>query len=119
MLVTQDLTIFFRTLADRKRMRIALYLAQHDQATVSELGARLRLSQPLISWHLRMLRRAGIVRTERVGRQVYCSLNRQALESYERTMTELFQLDRRQQAQEDDRSRRGVTLTGIAKGEEH
>jgi len=38
---------------------------------------RLRISQPLMSWHLRRLRRAGIVRMERVGREVRCSFDRE------------------------------------------
>jgi DNA-binding transcriptional ArsR family regulator len=33
------------------------------------------MSQPRISWHLRMLRVGGVVRTRRDGRQVYCSLD--------------------------------------------
>jgi DNA-binding transcriptional ArsR family regulator len=118
-LAGQDLNIFFRALADRKRMRIALHLAQHERVTVSELGVQLRLSQPLISWHLRVLRRAGIVRTERSGRQVYCSLNRQSLESYQQKMNESFRLNGTRQHDEDQRSRERVALTGIARGEEH
>ena len=34
------------------------------------------MSQPLVSWHLRKLRRAGLVYTRREGRQVYCSLDK-------------------------------------------
>ena len=86
----QDVSLYFRALADRKRMRIATYLAQHDQVTVSQLGEALRMSQPLMSWHLRMLRRAGIVRTRRVGRQVFYSLNRRTLEAYGRRIDEIF-----------------------------
>jgi ArsR family transcriptional regulator len=79
----QDLPTYFRVLADKKRFRIVLFLAQHDQMTVTELGDKLRLSQPLISWHLRKLRRAGIVKTRRAGRQVWCSLNRHVLRKYQ------------------------------------
>jgi DNA-binding transcriptional ArsR family regulator len=89
----QDLGVFFRALADRKRMRIAEYLAHHEQVTVTQLGAELRYSQPLISWHLRMLRRAGIVKTRRVGRQVFCSLNRRAIIGYQRRIEDTFRLD--------------------------
>ncbi len=88
----QDLNAFFRSLADRKRLRIAYYLAGHEEVTVTHLGAELHYSQPLISWHLRVLRRVGIVHTRRAGRQVFCSLNRQALEAYERQMNENFSL---------------------------
>jgi DNA-binding transcriptional ArsR family regulator len=78
----QDLSLYFRALADQKRLRIVEYLAEHDQVTVTELGTVMRMSQPLISWHLRKLRRAGIVKTRRGGREVRCSLNRNALERY-------------------------------------
>ncbi len=48
---------------------------QHKEITVTALTDLLGLSQPLVSWHLRKLRRAGLITTRRVGRQVYCSLN--------------------------------------------
>ncbi|MBV9282589.1 MAG: helix-turn-helix transcriptional regulator [Chloroflexi bacterium] len=71
---------YFRALADAKRLLIVRYLANHDQVTVTQLGDELRFSQPLMSWHLRRLRRAGIVKTRRSGREVWCSLNRPALQ---------------------------------------
>ncbi|MGH2441934.1 MAG: ArsR/SmtB family transcription factor [Chloroflexota bacterium] len=89
----QDLSLFFRALADRKRLRIAQYLAQHEQVTVTQLGLELRLSQPLMSWHLRIMRKAGIVKTRRSGRQVLCSLNRETLQKYEGIMNQVFQLE--------------------------
>jgi ArsR family transcriptional regulator, arsenate/arsenite/antimonite-responsive transcriptional repressor len=88
----QDLSLYFRALADRKRFRIVQFLADHEQVRVTELGEHLRLSQPLISWHLRVLRRAGIVKTRRSGREVLCSLNRRALEAYEQRVDEMFGL---------------------------
>ena len=88
----RDVSSYFRALADRKRLLIVRYLARHDQSTVSELGKELHLSQPLISWHLRMLRRAGIVKTRRAGRQVWCSLNREGLETYERRVDQILGL---------------------------
>lgn len=88
-----DLTLYFRALADRKRLAIVRYLARHDEVTVSQLGTELRLSQPLISWHLRLLRKAHIVKTRRAGRLVYCSLDRQALQTYERRLDRLLGLE--------------------------
>lgn len=87
-----DLSAYLRALADRKRLRIVQYVGQHDGVTVTELGAALRLSQPLISWHLRMLRRAGIIKTRRAGRQVLCSLNRRAMIRYQKGIDEMFGL---------------------------
>jgi ArsR family transcriptional regulator len=88
----QDVSSYFRALADRKRWLIVRSLAQHGELTVTDLGKQLRLSQPLISWHLRMLRKANIVKTRRVGRQVWCSLDREALETYERRIDKILGL---------------------------
>jgi ArsR family transcriptional regulator len=43
--------------------------------TVTALARALRVSQPLISFHLRPLRLLGLVQVRRAGREVYCSLN--------------------------------------------
>ena len=45
-----------------------------------ELSARVVLSQPLISWHLRILRLANLVETNRQGREVICRLRTAAFE---------------------------------------
>jgi DNA-binding transcriptional ArsR family regulator len=42
---------------------------------VTDLAQRLMVSQPLVSWHLSILRRMEFVRTRRQGREVYCSLD--------------------------------------------
>jgi ArsR family transcriptional regulator len=89
----QDISLYFRALSDRKRLAILQYLSLHEHVPVTELGEKLRLSQPLISWHLRVLRRAGMVKTRRTGRQVLCSLNRQALWRYQKRIEDLFGLE--------------------------
>ena len=104
----KDLSTYFRALADRKRLLIVRYLAQHDEITVTDLGRKLRLSQPLISWHLRMLRRSDIVTTRRAGRQVWCSLNRRALETYEQRLDRLLGLE--STAGEDNGDRQSLSL---------
>jgi len=91
--LTQDLSLYFRALSDRKRLQIAQYLVHHERIPVTQLGEELRLSQPLISWHLRLMRRAGIVKTQREGRQVLCSLNRRALQSYQQRLNVLLDLE--------------------------
>jgi DNA-binding transcriptional ArsR family regulator len=47
---------------------------------VNELSARVVLSQPLISWHLRILRLSDLVETRRQGREVICRLRTAAFE---------------------------------------
>ncbi len=73
---SRDLRRYYRALGDDTRLRILQTLATDGEHTVSELALKLRLSQPLLSWHLRRLRLAGIVRTTRVGREVRCTFDR-------------------------------------------
>ena len=72
----RDLRTYYRALGDDTRLRILQLLATEGEHTVTELDERLHLSQPLLSWHLRRLRRAGVVKTVRVGREVRCSFDR-------------------------------------------
>ena len=51
----------------------------HGEGTVSEPMKHADLSWPLVSWHLRRLRVAGLVETRRTGREVIGSLGREAL----------------------------------------
>jgi ArsR family transcriptional regulator len=73
----RELKVFHRALGDVTRLRVVQILATEGEVPVAELLRRLRISGPLMSWHLRRLTRAGIVRTERVGREVRCSFDRE------------------------------------------
>jgi DNA-binding transcriptional ArsR family regulator len=73
----RELRLYYRALGDVTRLRIVQLLATEGELPVSYLAKRLRVSAPLMTWHLHRLKRAGIVRTERVGREVRCSFNRQ------------------------------------------
>jgi ArsR family transcriptional regulator, arsenate/arsenite/antimonite-responsive transcriptional repressor len=73
----RDLRTYYRALGDDTRLRILQLLATEGEHTVTELAERLSLSQPLLSWHLRRLRRAAVVKTVRVGREVRCSFDRE------------------------------------------
>jgi len=70
-----ELTDHFLALANPTRIRILERLGEVGEENVNDLALHLRMSQPRISWHLRMLRVGGVVRTRRDGRQVYCSLD--------------------------------------------
>jgi len=71
----QELPDHFLALANPTRLRILQRLGAVGEESVNDLAVHLRMSQPRISWHLRMLRVGGVVRTRRDGRQVYCSLD--------------------------------------------
>jgi ArsR family transcriptional regulator len=70
-----DLKRMLRALGDSVRLNIVHALASADEVKVTDLAAQLAVSQPLVSWHLTILRRMEFVRTRRQGREVYCSLD--------------------------------------------
>lgn len=77
----RTMAIIHKALADPTRLRIVARLAQED-GTISDLMRHVDLSQPLVSWHVRRLRVAGIVQTRRSGRETVCSLGREALSRF-------------------------------------
>lgn len=68
----------FQALSDPKRLRI-LELLREGERCVCELTDALGVGQSLLSFHLKTLRDAGLVRGRRDGRWVHYSLDRQAL----------------------------------------
>jgi ArsR family transcriptional regulator, arsenate/arsenite/antimonite-responsive transcriptional repressor len=76
------MAVFHKALADPTRLRILQRLAE-SPGTVTELIDHVDLSQPLVSWHLRRLRAAGLIDTRRNGREVICSLRREAFDDHQ------------------------------------
>jgi len=62
-----------KSLADENRLRILQCLGEGKQS-VSALVEKLGLSQPLVSHHLRELKRTCLVRVERKGPFIYYQL---------------------------------------------
>jgi len=61
-------------LSDRNRLRILTALA-HAETCVCDLIDALNLPQPLVSYHLGKLKRAGLVRSRRDAQWIYYSLD--------------------------------------------
>ncbi len=71
----REVKLMIKALAAVARLTIIYHLARKQEITVTDLTSLLNISQPLVSWHLRKLRKAGLIEMRRAGRQVYCSLN--------------------------------------------
>lgn len=61
-------------LGETARLSIVVFLMD-KKANVSEITKYLGMSQPAISHHLRLLKDARILKSEKKGKQVYYSLN--------------------------------------------
>ena len=69
----------FRTLADPTRRALFERLCREGEATVGALTARAGISQPAVSKHLKVLKRAGLVHDRHEGRQTHYSAQAGAL----------------------------------------
>jgi DNA-binding transcriptional ArsR family regulator len=65
-----QLADLFHLLGDPTRLRIVLSCLPAPIA-VGDIAAQLQLSSSLVSHHLRLLRAARIVKSERLGKQVF------------------------------------------------
>ncbi len=69
----------FKALADPTRRAIYEHLARDGEQTVHALTDRARVSQPAVSKHLTVLKRAKLVRHRREGRETHYSAQPQSL----------------------------------------
>jgi ArsR family transcriptional regulator len=76
---TRALAERFKALGDPTRLAIVSQLAAADEVCVCNLVPDAGLSQPTISHHLRLLRDAGLVTSERRGTWAYYRLVPDAL----------------------------------------
>ncbi len=78
----REMAVYHKALADPTRLRILQRLADRP-GTVTELIDHVDLSQPLVSWHLRRLKAAGLIDMQRKGREVICSISHDALDRFQ------------------------------------
>jgi DNA-binding transcriptional ArsR family regulator len=71
--------VLFRTLADPTRRAIFERLCREGEKTVGALTAHAGVSQPVVSKHLGLLKRAGLVHDRHEGRQTHYSAKVAAL----------------------------------------
>ncbi len=86
----REMARYFYTLKDVRRLRILVTLASSGEMTVTQLAQALRISQPLVSFHLRPLRSLSLVQVRRAGRQVYCSINLPEIQRWQDQFMEML-----------------------------
>jgi len=76
-----DLATIMRTLGDPVRLDLVRLLADDRERPCGELSELLGLPTSTSSYHMRLLREAGVTRTRAVGTQRLISLRRDDLEA--------------------------------------
>ncbi|MEZ4920939.1 MAG: metalloregulator ArsR/SmtB family transcription factor [Saprospiraceae bacterium] len=81
--------LVLRAINHKLRQRIIDLLEENKQMTVTDIYIKLRLEQSVASQHLAILRRAGVVATDRQGKFIYYSLDKERLNQISRLVEEL------------------------------
>src|SRR5215467_5729494 len=73
----EELAPLFKALADPMRLRLLSLIACHEggEACVCDLLGEFDVTAPSVSYHLRILREAGLISSERRGTWVYYRVN--------------------------------------------
>jgi ArsR family transcriptional regulator, arsenate/arsenite/antimonite-responsive transcriptional repressor len=70
----------FVALGDEHRQRIMLTFQKGERLTVGQISNVSTLSRPAVSHHLKILRAAGVLQAEKIGKEVYLRVNKAMLE---------------------------------------
>lgn len=81
--------LVLRAINHKLRQRIVDLLEEHGSMTVTDIYIKLRLEQSVASQHLAILRRAGVVITERQGKFINYSLDKDRLAQISQLVEEL------------------------------
>lgn len=81
--------LVLRALNHKLRQQILMLIETEKKITVTEIYVRLRLEQSVASQHLAILRRAGIVTTQRDGKFIYYTVNYSRIDEINRVVEDL------------------------------
>lgn len=70
----ENLTQLFKVLGDPSRMKV-LFQIGSSEACVTEVAARLNMSESAVSHHIHILRMNGLVRWHRSGKTILYQMN--------------------------------------------
>ena len=73
----QELALLFKAVADPVRLRLLSLIACHDggESCVCDLLDAFDMTPPSVSYHLKILREAGLISSQRRGTWVYYRVN--------------------------------------------
>jgi ArsR family transcriptional regulator len=86
---SRETAAVFRALADETRLRILKAISHMSEVCECNIVPVFGLSQPTVNYHLKVLREAGLVQSERRGQWVYHRVNQKALLGAVRDLTEI------------------------------
>ncbi len=72
----RDVSEMFVALGDEQRQRILLTFEPGERLNVTQIVSASKLSRTAVSHHLKVLRHAGALESEKIGKEVYFWVNK-------------------------------------------
>ncbi len=85
--VAQELLDFVKSIGSETRMNILLLFLDGQERTVNQITETIGLGQPTISEHLAVMKRAGVLASEKRGKEVYYRPDRLRIAGYLETLS--------------------------------
>ncbi|HEV8191987.1 MAG TPA: metalloregulator ArsR/SmtB family transcription factor [Ktedonobacterales bacterium] len=86
-----DVIRLFTGLGDAMRLEIVFLLGEHERLNVGEIAAHFQLSRPAISHHLKVLKDARILKSQKRATEVYYWLDLASLSERLRAIVTLLE----------------------------
>ncbi|MBN9694988.1 MAG: winged helix-turn-helix transcriptional regulator [Zoogloea sp.] len=77
----RDISAVFAALGDEHRQRILLTFEPGERLNVGQIAEVSTLARSTVSHHLKVLREAGVLISEREGKEIYFRVNKRFLET--------------------------------------
>ena len=77
----QAMSRIFVALGDEHRQRILLLFEPGERLNVGQIAEVSTLARSTVSHHLKILHESGVLASEKIGKEVWFWINREALES--------------------------------------
>ena len=81
--------LVLRAVNHKLRQQMIALLEENEKLTVTDLYIKMRLEQSIASQHLAILRRAGVVATDRNGKFIYYRVDTERIKQIERIVADI------------------------------
>ncbi len=88
--VSQELMEFTKSIASESRIKILLLFLDGQERTVNEISQAVGLGQPTTSEHLAIMKRSGVLASEKRGKEVYYKPDRLRIARYLEILSDML-----------------------------
>jgi DNA-binding transcriptional ArsR family regulator len=86
----KKVALIFRALNHKLRQEMLKFIEKNGKSSVTDIYIQLRMDQSVASQHLAILRRAGLLTTNRDGKFVFYTLNKSKVEMINNMIVDLL-----------------------------